>query len=398
MIADAVSKTLVLAAYDTPEEEYQNNVITFYYTSNTTDALYQVNHHIQNTDGNGYTLYTTETEIVNLNTEIIPTDSAITIPGFEFVSNLTTINGNVETGKGVADGNILIIDLYYNRLTFGYIVYYREYGNENNILETIDKTNDLQILGTVVTHSAPDTITNDNNLYTRIGEAERNLEIRADSGENLTLNIINVYYQKKSFYTINYKAICKPETDKAFGQVSLAYEIVGENEGAQGSTAMLLDELRYEFKGWYRDEQGTQKLTDNTIFDPDSIDFKPTNNEDTTFYAIFGIKTADITITQNGGSDNDNFIYRVIDENKNELIVTVKGGGSVTIKDLPCGDYTITEITDWDWRYNPDSSGSEKSVTVKDTTTNHVTFTNSPNDKNWLGGESNKDNLFNQDS
>ncbi len=398
MIADAVSKTLVLAAYDTPEEEYQNNVITFYYTSNTTDALYQVNHHIQNTDGNGYTLYTTETEIVNLNAEIIPTDSAITIPGFEFVSNLTTINGNVETGKGVADGNILIIDLYYNRLTFGYIVYYREYGNENNILETIDKTNDLQILGTVVTHSAPDTITNDNNLYTRIGEAERNLEIRADSGENLTLNIINVYYQKKSFYTINYKAICKPETDKAFGQVSLAYEIVGENEGAQGSTAMLLDELRYEFKGWYRDEQGTQKLTDNTIFDPDSIDFKPTNNEDTTFYAIFGIKTADITITQNGGSENDNFIYRVIDENKNELIVTVKGGGSITIKDLLCGNYTITEITDWDWRYEPDSSGSEKSVTVKDTTTNQVTFTNSPNDKNWLGGESNKDNLFNQDS
>lgn len=398
MIADAVSKTLVLAAYDTPEEEYQNNVITFYYTSNTTDALYQVNHHIQNTDRNGYTLYTTETEIVNLNAEIIPTDSAITIPGFEFISNLTTINGNVETGKGVADGNILIIDLYYNRLTFGYIVYYREYGNENNILETIDKTNDLQILGTVVTHSAPDTITNDNNLYTRIGEAERNLEIRADSGENLTLNIINVYYQKKSFYTINYKAICKPETDKAFGQVSLAYEIVGENEGAQGSTAMLLDELRYEFKGWYRDEQGTQKLTDNTIFDPDSIDFKPTNNEDTTFYAIFGIKTADITITQNGGSENDNFIYRVIDENKNELIVTVKGGGSITIKDLLCGNYTITEITDWDWRYEPDSSGSEKSVTVKDTTTNQVTFTNSPNDKNWLGGESNKDNLFNYNS
>lgn len=398
MIADAVSKTLVLAAYDTIEAEYQNNVITFYYTSNTTEALYQVNHHIQNTDGNGYTLYTTETEIVNLNTEINPTDSVITIPGFEFVSNLTTINGNVETGKGVADGNILIIDLYYNRLTYGYVIYYREYGNENTILETIDKTSDLHILGTVVTHSAPDTLTIDNNLYTRIGEAERTVEIRAESGENLKLNIINVYYQKKTFYTINYKAICKPETDKNFGQVSLAYEIVGENNGAQGSTAMLFDDVRYEFKGWYRDEQGTQKVADTMKFDPDDINFKPTNNEDTTFYAIFGIKTADITITQSGGSENDNFIYRITDENSNELIVTVKGGGSITIKDLPCGNYTITEITDWDWRYEPDSSSSEKSVTVKDTEINQVTFTNNQNDKNWLGGESNKDNLFDQDS
>lgn len=398
MISDAVSKTLVLAAYDTSEEEYQNNVITFYYTSNTTEALYQVNHHIQNTDGNGYTLYSTETEIVNLNTEIIPTDSAITIPGFEFASNLTNITGNVDAGKGVADGNILIIDLYYNRLTYGYIVYYREYGDESNILETIDKTSDLHILGTVVTHSAPDTLTIDNNLYTRIGEAERNVEIRAESEGNLKLNVINVYYQKKTFYTINYKAICKPETDKTFGQVSLAYEIVGENNGAQGSTAMLFDDVRYEFKGWYRDEQGTQKVADTMKFDPDDIDFKPANNEDTTFYAIFGIKTADITITQNGGSENDNFIYRITDENSNELIVTVKGGGSVTIKDLPCGNYTITEITDWDWRYDPDSGSSEKSVTVKDTEINQVTFTNNRNDKNWLGGESNKDNLFNQDS
>lgn len=391
MISDAVSKTLVLAAYDTIEAEYQNNVITFYYTSNTTEALYQVNHHIQNTDGNGYALYSTETEIVNLNTEINPTDSSITIPGFEFAANLTTVNGDVEAGKGVADGNILIIDLYYNRLTYGYIVYYREYGNEGNILETIDKKSDLQILGAVVTHIAPNTHTKDNNLYTRVGEAERTLEIRADSGETLTLNVINVYYQKKTFYTVNYKAVCIPETTDTFGQVSLAYEIVDGDSQPQGSAAMLLDDMRYEFKGWYNDEQGNNLISSD-------VNYVPMIHKDATYYAIFSIKIADITITQSGGSENDNFLYRVTDENNNELIVAVNGGGTVTIKDLPCGDYTITEITDWDWRYNPDSNGSEKNITVKDTEANQVTFTNNRNDKNWLGGESNKDNLFNQDS
>ncbi len=36
----------------------------------------------------------------------------------------------------------------------------------------------------------------------------------------------------------------------------------------------------------------------------------------------------------------------------------------------------------------------KKNITVKETEANQITFTNTPNEKKWLGGESNKDNLF----
>ncbi len=387
MIADAVSKTLVLAAYDTVEEEYQNNVITFYYTPNTTEALYQVNHHIQNIDGSGYTLYSSETKIVTLNGEINPTDSAISISGFVFAPELTQVNGTIETGKTEADGNILIVDLYYNRLTYGYIVYYREYGNENTILSTIDCSSDQKILGSTITHMAPAELTIGDTLYARIGNEERTLEIRADAGSPPTLNIINVYYQKKTFYTVNYKAVCIPETSQVFGQVSLDYEIVDGNEDPNGSTAMLLDDMRYMFKGWYSDAAGTN-LISNAAY------FKPSVAQDATYYAVFTMRTADLTIYQNGGAPTDHFLYKITDELGQERIVSVTGGGSVTIKDLPCGDFTVTEITDWDWRYHPDPDDSQKQITLKTEQENVLTFQNSPNDKNWLGGESATDNLF----
>ncbi|MBR6617701.1 MAG: InlB B-repeat-containing protein [Oscillospiraceae bacterium] len=387
MIADAVSKTLVLAAYDTVEEEYRNNVITFYYTPNSTEALYQVNHHIQNLDGSGYTLYSTQTKIVTLNGEIIPTDSAISISGYVFAPELTQVNGTIEAGKTEADGNILIVDLYYNRLTYGYIVYYREYGSENTILATIDHASDHEILGSTVTHTAPSELTLGDTLYARVGSAERTLEIRADAGSPPTLNVINVYYQKKTFYTVNYKAVCIPETSRDFGQVSLDYEIIDGDAEPNGSTAMLLDDVRYVFKGWYSDPQGTKQVG-STVY------FKPSVAQDATYYAVFGMRTADLTINQNGGAQEDHFLYRITDEKGQERIVSVTGGGSVTIRELPCGEYTVTEITEWDWRYHHDPDGTQKKITVNTAQENAVTFQNTPNDKNWLGGEAATDNLF----
>ncbi len=387
MIADTVSKTLVLAAYDTVEEEYQNNVITFYYTPNTTEALYQVNHHIQNLDGSGYTLYASQTEIVTLNAEIIPTDSAITISGFEFAPALTQVNGTIESGKKEADGNILIVDLYYNRLTYGYVVYYREYGSDNTILVTLDHADDQEILGSTITHTAPDEMTIGDALYARVGAAERTLEIRADANTPPVLNVINVYYQKKTFYTVNYKAVCIPETDQDFGQVSLDYEIIDGDAEPGGSTAMLHDDVRYVFKGWYSDPEGTKKVGSTEYF-------KPSVAQDATYYAVFSIRTADLTIQQSGGAPEEHFLYRITDEQGEERIVSVIGGGSVTIRDLSCGDYTVTELTGWDWRYDDDPDGVQKEITVTIDQENRITFENSRNDKNWLGGEAATDNLF----
>ena len=89
--------------------------------------------------------------------------------------------------------------------------------------------------------------------------------------------------------------------------------------------------------------------------------------------------------------------------------MTVHGNSSVTIDGLVVGGvYTVTEMTDWSWRY--DFIEAEKSGTgitnfsyVKKTATatgtlgksgNEITFTNSRSETVWLDGDSWCDNLF----
>ncbi|MCH5197827.1 MAG: hypothetical protein J1E34_02870 [Oscillospiraceae bacterium] len=111
-----------------------------------------------------------------------------------------------------------------------------------------------------------------------------------------------------------------------------------------------------------------------------------------------------LAIHQTDGDPSDNFLYLITDSEGNKMIVSVKGGGE-TVVECPSGTYTITEITEWAWRYEDgecfDPPTGTKSVTVTVTGGNKrespvdVYYKNDPNDKKWLGGESSKDNVFN---
>ena len=103
-----------------------------------------------------------------------------------------------------------------------------------------------------------------------------------------------------------------------------------------------------------------------------------------------------LVITETGGSPNESFLYRITDENGNELIVSVKGGGS-TVVECPQGTYTIEEITDWAWRYEDGVCKGSKSVDVTIDAPKqaaHADFTNKRNSKVWLGGENSENNRF----
>ena len=129
--------------------------------------------------------------------------------------------------------------------------------------------------------------------------------------------------------------------------------------------------------------------------------YVPTKEEDaawvdgTTYYAKFELDVADLTITKSGDisryDEDQSFIFRVTGPNGFSLDVVINGTGSVTIKDLPIGTYTVTEITDWSWRYTPDSN--DKSVTLGDGE-NKVEFINSRSFIYWLSGDSVKENQF----
>ena len=105
------------------------------------------------------------------------------------------------------------------------------------------------------------------------------------------------------------------------------------------------------------------------------------------------IKSFDLIIHKTGTVDSEQtFIFEVKKEGTDDTIeVVIKGEGSKTIKGLPSGTYTVTEKTDWSWRYAPNEE--TKTVTPNGTTAK-VTFTNTLTEQKWLNGYAYQANDF----
>ena len=77
--------------------------------------------------------------------------------------------------------------------------------------------------------------------------------------------------------------------------------------------------------------------------------------------------------------------------------VAIHGNGSVTIRDLPVGTYTVTEKTNWSWRYTlTDIAAQTDTQAVREKNSIHfalmeagetVTFTNARSNPCWLSGD-----------
>lgn len=102
---------------------------------------------------------------------------------------------------------------------------------------------------------------------------------------------------------------------------------------------------------------------------------------------------ADLVIEKTGvdTSDHNNekkqsTIFRITGSDGFTMDVAIVGNDSVTIKNIPVGDYTVTEMTDWSWRYEPKQKSIN--VTVRSTGKNGVKFQNIRKDPYWLSGDS----------
>lgn len=157
--------------------------------------------------------------------------------------------------------------------------------------------------------------------------------------------------------------------------------------------------LDYYFVGWYKDEACTipveSSWVDNNHKLTPQAESTPKLYKAATYYAKVEPNTLNIVKTGTTVSESDLFLFRVkgtgTDNADIDITVSVQGTGSTTITHIPRGNYTVTELTDWSWRYTTDDA--EQSVTVAANAT--VTFENTRNtDQKWLGGETNKDNRF----
>ena len=112
------------------------------------------------------------------------------------------------------------------------------------------------------------------------------------------------------------------------------------------------------------------------------------------YYAVFEPVKENLKIIKTGEKlGTDTFLFRVTGTDKigNDvnLMVSIQGEGSVTIKDLYCGTYTVTELTNWSWTYSCTNASQEVTLTTVDKDTTYgVTFANTPETVDWLHGES----------
>lgn len=391
---DAYQKRLVLSA------NAAENVIIFYYEKDEVHAPVQVIHWTQNIAGDGYTEYQSSTD---LNGEIGKPYSAepIAIPGFVFkcgkVGDVETalVNDRL-TATVTADG--LVLNFYYDRIEYPYEFRFLEQGTDKELAVAEKGNARYQARVTQTAKDIPGyTLASDENQYIDIA-----IEDPADTAEKN----VRIFYYTENEIEIEYVAV---EAD--MGTVTPASETVKAITGtASGSTPKAKD--GYKFVGWYKDEACKDAVDGDWVKDDNKLVPDKTENygtdekpimgyEDATYYAKFEDDVAQLTITKQGAipvDENQSFVFIVTGPNGYSERVVIYGNGSVTIKNLKPGTYTVTE-EGWSWRYTGNGSAS---ATISARTPGSVTFTNvrqteeshSTDGWKWLGGDAYKLNSF----
>lgn len=120
-----------------------------------------------------------------------------------------------------------------------------------------------------------------------------------------------------------------------------------------------------------------------------------TNPGEATFINNYKRHLGTLTITktvEGNPPETDTLIFH-ISGNGVDMDVTITGSGSVTIYDLPLGAYTVTEDTDWSWRYTATTSARSAELILENLHAT-VSFTNTYNNNKWLNYFTNMLNTF----
>lgn len=354
---DAYQKKLVLSA------DENENVLIFWYTKDETHAPVQIIHWTQNIVGNGYTEYQSSTNPNGVIGEKY-TATSISITGFKFNPDMSNTEGKLpETG--------LVLNLFYDREEYGYAFRFMERGTNKPLAAPVTgkARYQAQVTEKAKTFDGYELVSNENQSIT----------IGTDEGKN-----VKTFWYEEKTAVINYEVV----GPKDCGSVSRTSETVNMVTGtANGSTATARNDA-YKFVGWYSD-----KACENETLVSSDAEFVPEKSgtlwpATTTYYAKFEWNVADLTIKKTGAEaidKNQSFIFHVTGEDK-DMYVTVQGNGSVTIKGLTVGKYTVEEVTSWSWRYTPTKRSQD--VEVKGGQPNEVTFNNSRSNGSWLSGDS----------
>ncbi len=163
---------------------------------------------------------------------------------------------------------------------------------------------------------------------------------------------------------------------------------------------------------------GTADVTSNTTFVHQECNLvdncqwtAPTEKGNPAFLLHVINVVGDLTITKNGlnektytgeNEDRESAIFKVEGDNQTWYVAinaNANGTGSVTLTGLEVGSYTVTELTDWTWRYGSstltsDDQNTDGTFKVNGGQTTTVICTNSNHNDKWLGGDNYANNVF----
>ena len=368
---DAYQKRLVLSADDA------QNVITFWYVKDEIHAPVQVIHWTQNIAGGGYTEYQSST---NLNGVIgnTYTETPLTIPGFRYNAGDSQASGRL-TASG------LVLNLYYDRIKYPYEFRFLEQGTNKQLAPLAKGTARYQAQVTETAPSIPG--------YTLVSAENQAINIAIEDPDNVAKKNVKTFYYQEQTVDIKYQVV--GPTDFGTLDKSLDSNVKVLTGSVNGSTPT--PNAGYKFVGWFEDEACTQAVNKawvntgtNKLTPQKSV---PYGNQEgygaATYYAKFERDVFNLTIEKkvaNGSKidQNQTFVFRVQGKGV-DMQVVITGEAQQTIKNLPVGDYTITEDTNWSWKYTP-VGNAEKRLTTSDIEKGAatVTFENKNNGTNWL--------------
>lgn len=445
-VPDEYQKRIVLTAF--PQEGTDDNVITFYYTENSS-PMYFVEHLIENADGTwtqmarefstgteGETITRTannyEGHTFNANQGWVNTSGEYILPGEgeNWICEESTITegetktkiciggskytGNPASASGTLQGDkILVIRFYYTLEEYDYVIEHRILGKpdgDNWLFGNEDSSTEKgkAKYGSIVTADASqwETLAYEQGYWVEGDQSDktrliRTMQITSDS----TKNVITFWYVDAPV-EIEYQVVVDgvsginvkgcyvtPTLDSTSSHGNVSEDVKGSVPTAGTG---------YHFAGWYKDEGCTQLVNEDWVGEGNKLIPKPDGEKNVIFAATYYAKFEPIRLTISKEGENvqpeDTFLFRI--EGKSgtatagiNITVSITGQGSTTVSYIPAGDYTIKELTDWSWRYSTSPDTCEYKVTADGD--NKVTFTNTPRtDIFWLGGENSLMNKF----
>lgn len=405
-VPDAFYKRLVLAVVEDGNGGYvgsPDNVVTFYYTKNIENAYYAVHYMLQNVDAatdepslqpdgtyanyTESTVYTEGIGQIGATISITPQKfSGFTMRDTASVrwgnsSNTVPVNAGAFSLTVQKEGTELYV--FYTRNTQNYVVRYLRYGSDPHSTQPGDvlhaPVSGTGKYGAVVTVAAESI-----DGYHCVSNLSQSIVLRPDNSQNEI-----IFYYEPLQYTVEYRVWAYNG-----GTLNNTLEVVEGKNSFEGTTPTA--KSGYTFVGWYQDAECTIPVGEKGTVDDATGKLTPERSEPlpapqtNVFYARFKAVYGNVTITREATEDESNgvgtYVYRLTSKDNPAYVVevTVPAGGSTTVYDLPCGEYTVEQVNSWSWRY----ADGAQTVTVEDSQTKTVTFDRAAVKEKWLTGSS----------